>query len=139
MVSAAREGLGPIDVLINNAGLFPRVPFLEMKEHDWDHLLDVNLKGSCFCAQSGREGGGLGRAAGSIIRLARWSRLSLQKQHYMAYQSHQCRSAHPTARLEHPIARAQNPPRGLVTESRSISFPMAATPHVIAASWAPRP
>jgi NAD(P)-dependent dehydrogenase (short-subunit alcohol dehydrogenase family) len=41
MVSAAREGLGPIDVLINNAGVFPRVPFLEMTERDWDHVLDV--------------------------------------------------------------------------------------------------
>src|SRR6266851_6145315 len=41
MVSAAREGLGPIDVPINNAGVFPRVPFLEMTERDWDHVLDV--------------------------------------------------------------------------------------------------
>jgi len=40
----AQEGLSTIDVLI--------VPFLEMTEHDWDHVLDVNLKGSCFCAQS---------------------------------------------------------------------------------------
>src|SRR5712692_4012055 len=52
MVSAAQEALGPIDVLINNAGVFPRVPFLEMTESDWDYVLDVNLKGSCFCAQS---------------------------------------------------------------------------------------
>jgi NAD(P)-dependent dehydrogenase (short-subunit alcohol dehydrogenase family) len=48
MVSAVQEGLGPIDVLINNAGVFPRAPFLEMTEHDWDHVLDVNLKGACF-------------------------------------------------------------------------------------------
>jgi NAD(P)-dependent dehydrogenase (short-subunit alcohol dehydrogenase family) len=52
MVLAAQDGLGPIDVLINNAGVFPRVPFLEMTENDWDYVLDVNLKGSCFCAQS---------------------------------------------------------------------------------------
>ena len=52
MVSAAQEALGPIDVLVNNAGVFPRVPFLEMTENDWDYVLDVNLKGSCFCAQS---------------------------------------------------------------------------------------
>jgi len=42
MVSAAQEGLGSIDVLINNAGVFPRVLFLEMTERDWDHVLDVN-------------------------------------------------------------------------------------------------
>ena len=52
MVSAAQDALGPIDVLVNNAGVFPRVPFLEMTESDWDYVLDVNLKGSCFCAQS---------------------------------------------------------------------------------------
>ena len=33
MVSAVQEGLGPIDILINNAGMFPRVPFLEMTPH----------------------------------------------------------------------------------------------------------
>jgi NAD(P)-dependent dehydrogenase (short-subunit alcohol dehydrogenase family) len=52
MVSAVEQGLGPIDVLINNAAVFPRVGFLDMTESDWDHVLDVNLKGSCFCAQA---------------------------------------------------------------------------------------
>jgi 3-oxoacyl-[acyl-carrier protein] reductase len=52
MVAAAEQGLGPVDVLINNAGVFPRVPFLEMRENDWDYVLDVNLKGACFCAQA---------------------------------------------------------------------------------------
>src|SRR5215831_20426386 len=47
MVSAVQEGLGPVDVLVNNAGVFPRVPFLDMTEQDWDQVLDVNLKGSC--------------------------------------------------------------------------------------------
>src|SRR5260370_15821045 len=52
MVVAVEQGLGPIDILINNAGVFPRVPFLEMTESDWDYVLDINLKGACFCAQA---------------------------------------------------------------------------------------
>ena len=52
MVDAAEDALGPIDILINNAGIFPRVPFLDLTEDDWDYVLDVNLKGSCFCAQA---------------------------------------------------------------------------------------
>jgi NAD(P)-dependent dehydrogenase (short-subunit alcohol dehydrogenase family) len=55
MVPSTREGLGPIDVLINNAGVFPRVPFLEMTERDWDHVLDINLKGSCFARNTSRK------------------------------------------------------------------------------------
>ena len=52
MVAAVEQGLGPIDILVNNAGVFPRVPFLEMSESNWDYVLDVNLKGACFCAQA---------------------------------------------------------------------------------------
>ena len=76
MMRAVQEGLGPIDVLINNAAVFPRVPFLEMTERDWDHVLDVNLKGSCFCAQSvakamvsaGRQGSIINIASGAALR-----------------------------------------------------------------------
>ena len=52
IVQAAIEGLGRLDVLVNNAGIFPRVNFLEMTEAEWDRVLDVNLKGSAFCAQA---------------------------------------------------------------------------------------
>ena len=76
MVSAVRDGLGAIDILVNNAGIFPRVPFLAMTEHDWDQVLDVNLKGSCFCAQyvakamvaAGRQGAIINIASGAALR-----------------------------------------------------------------------
>jgi NAD(P)-dependent dehydrogenase (short-subunit alcohol dehydrogenase family) len=52
MVDAVARELGAPDVLVNNAGVFPRVDFLAMSEADWDHVLDVNLKGSFLCAQA---------------------------------------------------------------------------------------
>jgi 3-oxoacyl-[acyl-carrier protein] reductase len=41
--SAVRQH-GRIDVLINNAGIFPRRAFMEMTEAEWDQMHDVNLK-----------------------------------------------------------------------------------------------
>ena len=69
MVAAVEERLGPVDILVNNAGVFPRVAFLDMVERDWDYVLDINLKGSCFCAQAvARRMVATGRS-GSIINL----------------------------------------------------------------------
>ena len=54
-VAAAIElavGIGGIDILINNAGIFPRSPALEIEEDEWDHVLAVNLKGTFLCARS---------------------------------------------------------------------------------------
>jgi meso-butanediol dehydrogenase / (S,S)-butanediol dehydrogenase / diacetyl reductase len=43
--------LGGIDVLVANAGISIRKPFLEIDEADWRRVLDVNLTGVFHCAQ----------------------------------------------------------------------------------------
>jgi NAD(P)-dependent dehydrogenase (short-subunit alcohol dehydrogenase family) len=69
MVSAVEQELGPVDILVNNAGVFPRVPFLERAEHDWDFVLDINLKGAFLCAQAVARAMVAAGRSGSIINL----------------------------------------------------------------------
>lgn len=42
---AARDRFGRIDVLFNSAGVIRRQTVVQLEEEDWDHVLDVNLKG----------------------------------------------------------------------------------------------
>jgi NAD(P)-dependent dehydrogenase (short-subunit alcohol dehydrogenase family) len=70
MVARVRDELGGIDVLVNNAGVYPRVPFLAMRETDWDLVLDVNLKGGFFCAQAAAQAMIDSGRRGSIINMA---------------------------------------------------------------------
>jgi 3-oxoacyl-[acyl-carrier protein] reductase len=44
--------LGRIDVLVNNAGIEKRMPFLEITPEDWRRQLDVNLSGTFYCSQA---------------------------------------------------------------------------------------
>jgi NAD(P)-dependent dehydrogenase (short-subunit alcohol dehydrogenase family) len=69
LVAATEAALGPVDVLVNNAGIFPRVDFLEMDEAVWDAVQGVNLKGSAFCAQAAARSMIKGSRAGAIINL----------------------------------------------------------------------
>ena len=45
-IAAAEQALGPIDVLVNNAGLTRDNILIRLSEADWDAVLDTNLKGA---------------------------------------------------------------------------------------------
>jgi len=51
-IGAIESALGPIDLLINNAGTAVSKGVLEQTEADWDQVLDTNLKGAFFTAQA---------------------------------------------------------------------------------------
>jgi NAD(P)-dependent dehydrogenase (short-subunit alcohol dehydrogenase family) len=46
-VAQVEERLGPIEVLVSNAGVQKRIFFLDLPEEDWDWIVGTNLKG-CF-------------------------------------------------------------------------------------------
>jgi len=41
-----------VDVLVNNAGIFPFVPFAKMTEADWDKVMNVNVKSVYYTCQA---------------------------------------------------------------------------------------
>ena len=70
MVATVVKELGPPDILMNNAGVFPRSEFLELDEREWDHVLGVNLKGSFLCAQAAARAMVAAGRPGAIVNLA---------------------------------------------------------------------
>jgi NAD(P)-dependent dehydrogenase (short-subunit alcohol dehydrogenase family) len=63
MVQTTVETLGGLDMLINNAGVFPIAPVAHITEEAWDQVMAINLKGVFLCSQAAlapmrRAGGG---------------------------------------------------------------------------------
>src|SRR5436190_23234672 len=51
-VEGAVDAFGHIDVLVNNAGIWPREPFLEASDELWRRTLEVNLVSQLLLAQA---------------------------------------------------------------------------------------
>jgi 2-hydroxycyclohexanecarboxyl-CoA dehydrogenase len=50
-VHELRRELGPITILVNNAGIAEFVPFKELTDAQWDRMMEVNLKGTFIVTQ----------------------------------------------------------------------------------------
>ena len=50
-LETVETGLGPLSVLVNNAGVVVSKPFFEHTEEDWDQVVDTNLKGAWLMAR----------------------------------------------------------------------------------------
>src|SRR5689334_7031184 len=85
-VAESEQALGAVDVLVNNAPIFPRAPFLELSEETWDAVLDTNLKATFVCAQEAAKRMVAAKRPGVIINLSSGApyRGSMRATAYMA-------------------------------------------------------
>ncbi len=69
-LAAAGDALGPIDVLVNNAGIALAKPALEVEADEWDRLMDTNLKGAWLVARDVARRMQAQGTGGSIVNIA---------------------------------------------------------------------
>jgi NAD(P)-dependent dehydrogenase (short-subunit alcohol dehydrogenase family) len=70
-VEEAVARFGRLDILVNNVGVCPRIPFEESTEIDWDWVVATNQKSMFFCSQFAAPH--LRQSKGRIISLASYA------------------------------------------------------------------
>jgi gluconate 5-dehydrogenase len=67
-ITAIEKNFGPIDVLVNNAGIQHRAPLEEFKLEDWNKVINTNLTGA-FTVSKAVVKGMIQRQSGKIINI----------------------------------------------------------------------
>jgi 2-dehydro-3-deoxy-D-gluconate 5-dehydrogenase len=70
LVDAATSSLGGLDVVVNNAGIFPTAPVLDMEADLLDRVLQVNLRGLVLISQAAARHLVAAGRGGSILNIA---------------------------------------------------------------------
>jgi len=68
LFEAFQDGLGPLDLLVNSAGIWKRAPIAEMSPEQLEETLSVNLKGTFYCCQEAV--GAFGGRPGVIVNVS---------------------------------------------------------------------
>jgi len=81
MVAQATETFGGVDILVNNAAIYPARPWTEITEAEWDRVFAINIKGYYLCARAvypsmvARGGGKIVNISSITFFLGRWDNL----------------------------------------------------------------
>lgn len=67
LVDAAAEALGGLDIIMNNAGVTLKHPFLETTPEQFDRIYNVNMRGQFLCTQRAVQV--MGEAGGAVINM----------------------------------------------------------------------
>jgi NAD(P)-dependent dehydrogenase (short-subunit alcohol dehydrogenase family) len=68
MFEQVERELGPVEILVNNAGIAPFESFMKVSEQTWDRTINTNLKGMFLCSQRAAAGM-IERKYGKIINI----------------------------------------------------------------------
>lgn len=78
-IEAAASRFGPVDILINNAGVVGDKSLLDMPEDEWDRILDTNLKGAWLCAREVAKRLIAAGRGGAVVNIASVLGFAVQK------------------------------------------------------------
>jgi NAD(P)-dependent dehydrogenase (short-subunit alcohol dehydrogenase family) len=70
MIDSVLKKWGRIDIVVNNAGIYPNHRFLQMSEENWDRVMDVNAKGIFLVSQAAAQKMISHRIQGHIINIS---------------------------------------------------------------------
>ena len=101
-VAAAVEGLGGLDVLVNNAGAFETAPLEKISVAEWDAMFEVNTRGPFLVAKAAHPH--LKAARGRIVNIG-----SLGGLHPWPTHAHYCTSKAALHMLSQTMAKAWAP------------------------------
>ncbi len=69
-VEAAEKALGPINVAVANAGIYPNSPVLEMSVEEWNRVMETNVRGVFLTCQAVARRMVANRTAGKLITIS---------------------------------------------------------------------
>lgn len=81
MVAKTVDAFGGVDILINNAAIYPARAWTDITEEEWDRVFAVNIKGYYLCARAcyphmkARGGGKIVNVSSITFMLGKWDRL----------------------------------------------------------------